>query len=116
MAIYPHLRGHVEVSEQKYEFEVGEPGKWFTAWSLGDGQAYAMIAADPSGELLATNISEAGYRFARAGFRAGCLGGVTWLSRQWAVWDVGSRFRFQYPTNVLYLASEGTGGSVEQKV
>ncbi len=59
---------HVEVAEQKYGFDVGEPGKWFSAWSLGDGQAYAMIAVDPSGELLATHVSEAGYRFARAGY------------------------------------------------
>lgn len=66
---------HVEVAEQKYEFDVGEPGKWFSAWSLGDGQAYAMIAADPSGELLAKNISEVAYRFARAGYG-------------WAAWAV----------------------------
>lgn len=69
---------HVEVAEQKYGFEVGEPGEWFSAWSLGDGQAYAMIAVDPSGDLLATHVSEAGYRFARAGYgwaaRAASLG------------------------------------------
>ncbi len=50
---------HIEAAEQKSEFDVVEPGIWFSVWPLGDGQAYAMIAAYPSGELLATNISEA---------------------------------------------------------
>lgn len=38
-------------------------------------QAYALIAIDPSGGLLADRIHEAGYRFARAGYG-------------WAVWAV----------------------------
>lgn len=59
---------HVAVSEAKYDFDVGEPGPWFSAWSLGDGQAYVLIALDPSGNKLAEEIPEAGYRFARAGY------------------------------------------------
>jgi hypothetical protein len=59
---------HVAVAEEKYGFDVGEPGPWFSAWSLGDGQAYAMIAVDPTGDKLAEHVSEAGYRFARAGY------------------------------------------------
>lgn len=59
---------HVAVSEEKYDFDVGEPGPWFSAWSLGDGQAYVLIALDPSGAKLAEEIPEAGYRFARAGY------------------------------------------------
>jgi hypothetical protein len=66
---------HVAVSEEKYGYEVGDPGPWFSAWSLGDGQAYALIALDPSGKRLAEEIPEAGYRFARAGYG-------------WAVWAV----------------------------
>ena len=59
---------HVEISEEKYDFDVGEPGPWFSAWSLGDGQAYVLIALDPTGGKLAEEIPEAGYRFARAGY------------------------------------------------
>ena len=59
---------HVEISEEKYDFDVGEPGPWFSAWSLGDGQAYVLIALDPTGDKLAEEIPEAGYRFARAGY------------------------------------------------
>jgi hypothetical protein len=64
---------HIELSEERYEFDVGEPGQWFSAWSLGDGQAYVMIAVDPRGGLIDSQISEAGYRFARAGY-----GWATW--------------------------------------
>lgn len=59
---------HVDVAEQKYDYDVGEPGSWFSAWSLGDGQAFVMIALDPSGNKLDEEIDEAGYRFARAGY------------------------------------------------
>ncbi len=59
---------HVEVSEQKYNFDVGNPGPWFSAWSLGDGQAYVLIALDPTGGKLDEEIDEAGYRFARASY------------------------------------------------
>jgi hypothetical protein len=66
---------HVAVAEEKYDFEVGQPGPWFSAWSLGDGQAYALIALDPTGDQMAAGIREAGYRFARAGYG-------------WAAWAV----------------------------
>jgi hypothetical protein len=59
---------HVEVAEEKYGIEVGDPSKWFSAWSLGDGQAYAMLAVDPSGRVLDDNVAEAGYRYARIGY------------------------------------------------
>lgn len=59
---------HVAVSEEKYGFDVGDPGPWFSAWSLGDGQAYVLIAIDPTGRKLAEEIPEAGYRYARAGY------------------------------------------------
>lgn len=41
---------HVNVFEDTYGVDVGEPGRWFSAWALGDGQAYALIATDPGGE------------------------------------------------------------------
>lgn len=64
---------HVVSFEAEYGVEVGEPGPWFSAWALGDGQAYALIAIDSSGGELAEGINEAGYRWARAGY-----GWVTW--------------------------------------
>lgn len=66
---------HVNVFEERYGVEVGDPGPWFAAWALGDGQAYALIAADPSGKTMASGIDEAGYRFARAGH-----GWATWAA------------------------------------
>jgi hypothetical protein len=65
---------HVSIAEERYQFEVGDPGQWFSAWSLGDGATYVLIAIDPSGEQLAAEIPEAGYRFARAGY-----GWAAWL-------------------------------------
>lgn len=58
---------HVQVSEERLDFDVGEPGPWFSAWSLGDGQAYVLIALDPTGGKLSQEVSAAGYRFIRAG-------------------------------------------------
>ncbi len=66
---------HIASFEETYGVDVGEPGPWFSAWALGDGQAYALIGVDPTGQTLADGIREAGYRFARAGYG-------------WAVWAV----------------------------
>lgn len=66
---------HIERFEETYRVDVGEPGPWFSAWAMGDGQAYALIGIDPTGRALSERIHEAGYRFARAGFG-------------WAVWAV----------------------------
>jgi hypothetical protein len=64
---------HVARFEETYGVDVGDPGRWFSAWSLGDGQAYALVGIDPTGQTLADGIREAGYRFARAGY-----GWATW--------------------------------------
>lgn len=66
--IPPFPERQVQVSEEKYDYDVGEPSQWFSAWSVGDGQAYVLIALDPSGRKLAEEIPEAGYRYARAGY------------------------------------------------
>ncbi len=66
---------HIAGFEETYGVDVGDPGPWFSAWALGDGQAYALIGVDPTGEVLAAEIREAGYRFARAGYG-------------WTVWAV----------------------------
>jgi hypothetical protein len=59
---------HVEIGAEKLNLDLGEPSPWFSAWSIGDGQAYAVIAADPSGVKLGQEIKEPAYRFARAGY------------------------------------------------
>lgn len=66
---------HVAGFEETYGVEVGDPGRWFSAWALGDGQAYALVGVDPTGQTLADGIREAGYRFARAGY-----GWATWAT------------------------------------
>lgn len=59
---------HVAVASERYNIDFGQPGPWFSAWSLGDGQAFAVIAADPTGGLLGVEVKEPVYRFARAGY------------------------------------------------
>jgi hypothetical protein len=65
---------HIAGFEETYGVDVGDPGRWFSAWALGDGQAYALVGIDPTGQTLAEGIREAGYRFARAGY-----GWATWV-------------------------------------
>ena len=59
---------HVEIASDELNIELGEPSRWFSAWSIGDGKAYAAIAADPSGVKLGQEIKEPAYRFSRAGY------------------------------------------------
>ena len=74
---------HVENAEEKYNLDVGEPGPWFSAWSIGDGQAFTVIAADPTGVKLSEEIKEAAYRYSRAGFgwlaAAASFGREAWI-------------------------------------
>lgn len=75
-AVYvpPFADRHVAASEEKYHYDVGIPGEWFSAWSLGDGQAYVLIALDPTGDKLAEEVEISAYRFTRAGY-----GWATWV-------------------------------------
>lgn len=66
--IPPYPDRHVAIASEKYDIDFGTPPKWFSAWSIGDGQAFAVIAADPTGGKLGVEIKEPAYRFARAGF------------------------------------------------
>ncbi len=59
---------HVDLAEERMGLKVGDPPPLFSAWSLGDGQAFAVIAADPTGSRLAKVVGEPTYRFSRAGF------------------------------------------------
>ncbi len=81
--IPPFADRHVEVAAERYDLDISEPGAWFSAWSLGDGQAFAVIAADPSGVKLSGEIKEPAYRYTRAGYgwaaTLGSLGRETWI-------------------------------------
>lgn len=66
--IPPYSERHVELAEEKYDLDLADPGPWFSAWSIGDGQAFAVIAADPTGMKLAEEIKEPAYRYTRAGY------------------------------------------------
>lgn len=85
---------HVEIAAEKLNLDVGEPPKWFSAWSLGDGQAYAVIAADPSGVKLGQEIKEPAYRFSRAGY--------SWLA---AVFTLGNESWVPYGMALAGAAS-----------
>jgi hypothetical protein len=50
-------------------------GGWFTAWTLGDGQAFAVIATDPLGLNEGWRLGYPAYRYSRAGF-----GWLAWLA------------------------------------
>jgi hypothetical protein len=83
--IPPYSDRHIAIAEEKYRIEVGSPSEWFSAWSIGDGVVYAVIAADPTGAKLGVEIKEPAYRFSRAGFA-------------WVVWLVtlGEETRIPY--------------------
>lgn len=66
----PHI-GRVEAESG---LDIGSPPALFTTWTLGDGYAFALIAADPSGAKLAEKVPDPAYRFSRAGF-----GWAAWL-------------------------------------
>lgn len=66
--IPPFPDRHVALASERYDTEFGAPSEWFSAWSVGDGVVYAVIAADPTGGKLGVEIKEPGYRFARAGY------------------------------------------------
>ena len=74
---------HVERAAETFDLSLGEPSRWFSAWSLGDGQAFATITADPSGGKLGERIKGPAYRFSRAGYSwlasALTLGNESWV-------------------------------------
>ena len=78
--IPPFAERHVEVAAESYELDLGEPNRWLSAWSIGDGQAFAVIAADPTGMKLSREIKEPVYRFSRAGY--GWLAAIASLGQE----------------------------------
>ena len=46
--IPPWAERNLEIAEEKWDLPVSEVGEWFSAWTQGDGQAFAVIASGPS--------------------------------------------------------------------
>jgi len=74
--IPPWAERNLELAEEKWGLPVSDVGPWFSAWTLGDGQAFAVIASDPLGLEFGGELRDPGYRYQRAGY-------------SWLVW-VGS--------------------------
>ncbi len=64
----PWAERNLEIAEEKWDLPVSDVSPWFSAWTLGDGQAYAVIAADPLGLRFGDDLREPGYRYQRAGY------------------------------------------------
>jgi hypothetical protein len=59
---------HLVEASTTWDLPVSGVGKWFSAWTLGDGQAFAVIAADPLGLEFGDQLKDPGYRYQRAGY------------------------------------------------
>jgi hypothetical protein len=66
---------HLVAMESQWGLSVSGVGRWFSAWTLGDGQAFALIASDPLGVDEVGQLGHPAYRFMRAGF-----GWLAWLA------------------------------------
>jgi hypothetical protein len=72
----PWAERNLEIAEEKWDLPVSGVSAWFAAWTLGDGQAFALVASDPLGLEIGDELRDPGYRYQRAGY-------------SWLVW-VGS--------------------------
>ena len=59
---------HLAEASETWDLPVSDVGAWFSAWTLGDGQAFAVIAADPLGLEFGDHLRDPGYRYQRAGY------------------------------------------------
>ena len=66
--IPPWVDQNLELAVEKWGLPVSDVGPWFSAWTLGDGQAFAVIASDPLGLEIGDDLRYAGYRYQRAGY------------------------------------------------
>jgi hypothetical protein len=64
----PWAERNLELAEEKWDLPVSDVDPWFSAWTLGDGQAYAVIASDPLGLDFGDELRDPGYRYQRAGY------------------------------------------------
>ena len=66
--IPPWADQNLELAVEKWGLPVSDVGPWFSAWTLGDGQAFAVIASDPLGLEIGDELRDPGYRYQRAGY------------------------------------------------
>jgi hypothetical protein len=82
---------HIAGFEETYGVNVGDPGPWFSAWALGDGQAYALIGIDPTGQTLAEGSARrvtGSPGRATAGQRGlSPWGNRSWFRTPWRSWE-----------------------------
>lgn len=83
-------------AESTWDLPVSEVGPFFSGWTFGDGQAFAVIASDPLGEDAGAGLGDPGYRYMRAGFG--------WLA--WMV-SLGRPGLVPYAMTAIGLASIG---------
>lgn len=62
-------------AQERLNLPVAGAGRWFSGWTRVDGQAYALIAADPLGIDVGWQLGHPSYRYGRAGF-----GWLAWLA------------------------------------
>lgn len=73
--ISPHWESHLAGAQATWDIPVDGVGRWFSAWTIGDGQAFAVIASDPLGQDQGLLLRQPGYRYGRAGF-----GWLAWIA------------------------------------
>lgn len=71
----PLWQEHLASASELWGIPVEDAGRWFSAWTVGDGQAYALIASDPLGLDIGAQLGQPAYRYARAGF-----GWLAWIA------------------------------------
>jgi len=73
----------LQFARDEWRIAVGEVGRWFSAWTIGDGQLFAVIAADPLGLDEGWEMIQPAFRYWRAGFGwlawAASLGQESWV-------------------------------------
>ena len=73
----------LQFARDEWRIAVGEVGRWFSAWTIGDGQLFAVIAGDPLGLDEGQEMIQPAFRYWRAGFGwlawAASLGQERWV-------------------------------------
>jgi hypothetical protein len=83
-------------AESAWDLPVSEVGPWFSGWTFGDGQAFAVVATDPLGDDAGATLGDPAYRYMRAGF-----GWLTWMV------SLGRPGMVPYAMTAIGLASIG---------
>jgi len=73
----------LQFARDEWRIAVGDVGFWFSAWTIGDGQLFAVIASDPLGLDEGWKMIQPAFRYWRAGFGwlawAASLGQESWV-------------------------------------